>query len=47
VHCLAGLPLVALEKCGGCGLLVTLGDCCPPDRLELVGIVEHHLVIVW
>ena len=38
---------MALEKCGGCGLLVTFSDVCHLDGLELVGLVEHHLVIVW
>jgi hypothetical protein len=47
VHCLVGLDLVELEKHGGCSFLVTLSGCCHIDSLKLVGIVEHHLVIVW
>jgi hypothetical protein len=47
VHCLVGLHLVALEKHGGSGVLVTLGGCHHLAGFDLVGIVEHHVVIVW
>jgi len=37
---------VLLEKHGGYGFFVTLGWCHHLDVLELVEIIEHHLVIV-
>ena len=38
---------MALEKHGSSGVLVTLGGCLYLAGFELVGIVEHHVVIVW
>lgn len=38
---------MALVHCGGSGFLITFGGCRHLYGLEPVGIVEHHLVIVW
>jgi hypothetical protein len=46
MHCLVGLHLVALEKRGGSGFLVTLGGCHHLDSLEFGGSLSTLLVIV-
>ena len=47
MHCLVGLHLVALEKRGSCGFLVTFDGCHHLDGFELVILLSTMLVIVW